>query len=282
MRNPQLPSTQITIIPTRSMKLSSMQLIAFFSYTAAFVPPRPAQYLSFTQIVASARTQLCISPSSSTSHTAETAPIQQEHGHVHGGAVTIDPNDNSILTELRTVAMKLHTKEQAPREGEAPSPAKPAEPYAPTQSDYLQFLVDSLHIYEALEEVVESHPVLKEKFSNSGLERTEALNNDIVHMMEKFGLERPAVGRAGRRYAEELRNMVSQDGDGIPEFICHYYNFYFAHLAGGRMIGKQMSNLLLGGETLEFYKVKMIFFLEFFSRDDFIIYNIVVIFLAVG
>ncbi len=178
----------------------------------------------------------------------------------------IDPNDTSILTELRTVAMKLHTKEQAPREGEAPSPAKPAEPYVPTQSDYLQFLVDSLHVYEALEEVVESHPVLKEKFSNSGLERTEALKKDIVYMVEKFGLERPAVGGAGRRYAEDLRNMVSQNGEGIPEFICHYYNFYFAHLAGGRMIGKQMSSLLLGGETLEFYKVRMTLLIDrFFS-----------------
>ena len=48
--------------------------------------------------------------------------------------------------------------------------------------------------------------------------------------------------------------MVESDDD-IPEFMCHYYNYYFAHLAGGRMIGKQMSKLLLDGETLEFYKV---------------------------
>jgi len=48
---------------------------------------------------------------------------------------------------------------------------------------------------------------------------------------------------------------VIKSSDDIPEFMCHYYNYYFAHLAGGRMIGKQMSKLLLDGETLEFYKV---------------------------
>jgi heme oxygenase len=37
--------------------------------------------------------------------------------------------------------------------------------------------------------------------------------------------------------------------------MCHYYNFYFAHTAGGRMIGKQMSALLLDKKTLDFYKV---------------------------
>ena len=37
-------------------------------------------------------------------------------------------------------------------------------------------------------------------------------------------------------------------------FVCHFYNFYFAHTAGGRMIGKMMSDKLLGGRTLEFYQ----------------------------
>ena len=44
--------------------------------------------------------------------------------------------------------------------------------------------------------------------------------------------------------------------DAVPEFMCHYYNYYFAHTAGGRMIGKQMSALLLNKKTLEFYKVR--------------------------
>ncbi|KAL3763254.1 hypothetical protein ACHAWU_008957 [Discostella pseudostelligera] len=157
-----------------------------------------------------------------------------------------------ILDELRDVAMRLHTREQAPREGQAEAPAKPEVPYVPTQMDYLQFLVDSLAVYEVLENIVNNNEQLN-MFRNSGIERTKELEKDIAWMCAKFNLERPAVGKAGKQYAEQLNGMIKRDDD-IPEFICHYYNYYFAHLAGGRMIGKQMSKLLLDGETLEFYK----------------------------
>ena len=43
------------------------------------------------------------------------------------------------------------------------------------------------------------------------------------------------------------------DGE-LERFVCHFYNFYFAHTAGGRMIGKRMAGMLLDGHTLEFYK----------------------------
>jgi hypothetical protein len=152
-----------------------------------------------------------------------------------------------IETELRGAAMRLHTRSQAPKEGEAPEEAR--EPYVTTRSDYLQFLVDSKHVYEALEEIVDNKPDL-EIFRNTGLERTQALETDIAFLMKEYDLERPAVGPAGLEYASKLKSIRS-----IPEFMCHYYNFYFAHTAGGRMIGKQMSSLLLDKKTLEFYKV---------------------------
>lgn len=157
-----------------------------------------------------------------------------------------------ILEELRDVAMKLHTRAQAPKEGRAEAPKKPKEPYVPTQMDYLQFLVDSNAVYEALEEIVNANEKLS-PFQNSGIERTAELAKDITYMCTKFNLQKPEVGKAGKTYAEELKAMVQGDED-IPEFMCHYYNYYFAHLAGGRMIGKSMSKLLLDGETLEFYK----------------------------
>lgn len=165
----------------------------------------------------------------------------------------------SILEEMRDVAMRLHTREQAPREGQAPAPAKPAVPYVPTHADYLQFLVDSHAVYEALEEIVNGNEKLS-VFRNCGVERTVELEKDIAFMCNKYELERPEVGMAGKMYAEQLRSMIKGDDD-IPEFMCHYYNFYFAHLAGGRMIGKQMSKLLLDGETLEFYRVSSFFLL---------------------
>lgn len=142
--------------------------------------------------------------------------------------------------------MRLHTREQSPREGQAPT--KKMEPYTPTRADYLAFLVDSKHVYEAFEEIVNERDDLA-VFRNTGLERTQALEQDIEFMVQEYGLDRPDVGLPGQNYARMLRNIRS-----VPEFVCHFYNFYFAHTAGGRMIGKQMSALLLNKKTLEFYK----------------------------
>lgn len=158
-----------------------------------------------------------------------------------------------IDTELRGAAMKLHTKEQAPKEGQVEMEEKMQEPYTPTRDDYLAFLVDSKHVYEALEDIVNENEELA-MFRNTGLERTEALEKDIQFMVKEYGLERPKVGDYGKSYASELR-QIAKTGN-IPDFMCHYYNFYFAHTAGGRMIGKQMSALLLSKKTLEFYKVR--------------------------
>ena len=169
-----------------------------------------------------------------------------------GSAIFAAPatsTESFIETELRGAAMRLHTREQAPKEGEAPA-KKPAEPYVPTHADYLRFLVDSKHVYEAMEDIVNGRDELA-VYRNTGLERTKALEKDIEFMVEEYGLERPSVGKPGSNYAEMLRKIES-----IPEFVCHYYNFYFAHTAGGRMIGKQMSSLLLEKKTLEFYKVR--------------------------
>jgi hypothetical protein len=39
-----------------------------------------------------------------------------------------------------------------------------------------------------------------------------------------------------------------------PAFLCHFYNIYFAHSAGGRMIGKKVSEMCLDGAQLNFYQ----------------------------
>lgn len=39
-------------------------------------------------------------------------------------------------------------------------------------------------------------------------------------------------------YAKHLKQLAADDPQS---FICHYYNYYFAHTAGGRMIGKKVS-----------------------------------------
>lgn len=66
----------------------------------------------------------------------------------------------------------------------------------------------------------------------------------------------PSVGRYGTEYAALLKQM-SESPEKLPAFMCHYYNFYFAHTAGGRMIGKKMAAMLLDNHELEFYKVRI-------------------------
>ena len=36
--------------------------------------------------------------------------------------------------------------------------------------------------------------------------------------------------------------------------MCHFYNTYFAHTAGGRMIGSKVSQMILDNKQLNFYK----------------------------
>ena len=172
---------------------------------------------------------------------------------------TAPPPTGFIDTELRGAAMRLHTTMQAPKEGKVQVQEEPKEPYVPNHSDYLHFLVDSQHVYQALEEIVNEHEALA-VFRNTGLERTQSLETDIAFMMKEYNLERPPVGSFGTNYATLLRDTIVQKKDAsfVPEFMCHYYNFYFAHTAGGRMIGKKMSSLLLNKKTLEFYKVRFV------------------------
>jgi len=155
-----------------------------------------------------------------------------------------------IDTELRAAAMKLHTRSQAPKEGQAPEKQK-KEPYVTTLEDYMAFLVDSQHVYKAIEDVIVDSEDLA-VFRNSPLDRVEALDRDIDFITKEYSVKKPDVGKAGQNYANVIRQL-GKDGS-VAEFMCHYYNFYFAHTAGGRMIGKQMSSLLLDKKTLEFYK----------------------------
>jgi hypothetical protein len=52
-------------------------------------------------------------------------------------------------------------------------------------------------------------------------------------------LQAPALDPEGpgQVYCRLISKLAESDP---PAFICHYYNFYFAHTAGGRMIGKKV------------------------------------------
>ena len=61
----------------------------------------------------------------------------------------------------------------------------------------------------------------------------------------------PRPGGPGYAYAGFLRDLARSSP---PAFFCHYYNFYFAHTAGGRMIGAQVSKVALDMWMGDFYK----------------------------
>ena len=181
---------------------------------------------------------------------------------MHGGAPESDSKEYSFVQEMRTYAMKLHTRDQVQKPGASGkpeghghgqgSPPTPQTPqWQPTRQNYLQFLEDSLMVYKTLDSIVEKNEKLQ-VFRSTGLERANALNDDIKWMYENdSSLEKAKCGPNGEQYSSFLTALATES---IPKFMCHYYNFYFAHTAGGRMIGKRLSDNLLDGKVLNFYQ----------------------------
>lgn len=62
-----------------------------------------------------------------------------------------------FVEEMRFVAMKLHTKDQA-KEGEKEPEGKPVAKWQPTIEGYLKFLVDSKLVYDTLETIMQKAP----------------------------------------------------------------------------------------------------------------------------
>ncbi|KAK3210913.1 hypothetical protein Dsin_015619 [Dipteronia sinensis] len=158
-----------------------------------------------------------------------------------------------FVEEMRFVAMKLHTKDQA-REGEK-EVKEPEErsvtKWDPSVDGYLRFLVDSKLVYDTLEDIVQKAPFPSyAEFRNTGLERSEKLAKDLEWFKEQ-GYAIPEPSSPGVYYAEYLKELSEKDPQA---FICHFYNIYFAHSAGGRMIGKKVAQMILDNKDLEFYK----------------------------
>jgi heme oxygenase len=161
------------------------------------------------------------------------------------------PGENKgFVEEMRFVAMKLHTKDQS-KEGEKEADVQPVGQWKPSIVGYLKFLVDSKLVYDTMETIVEkaAHPSY-ELFRNTGLERADKLAKDFEWFASQ-GHEIPEAGIEGTTYANYLTELSETDP---PAFICHFYNVYFAHSAGGKFIGKKVAEILLDGRELEFYK----------------------------
>eukprot|EP00188_Purpureofilum_apyrenoidigerum_P001733 Plantae.Rhodophyta-Purpureofilum_apyrenoidigerum.ctg19822.p1 GENE.Plantae.Rhodophyta-Purpureofilum_apyrenoidigerum.ctg19822~~Plantae.Rhodophyta-Purpureofilum_apyrenoidigerum.ctg19822.p1 ORF type:complete len:254 (+),score=48.64 Plantae.Rhodophyta-Purpureofilum_apyrenoidigerum.ctg19822:78-839(+) len=192
---------------------------------------------------------------------AVTRPATRRHVCTARGAVRMTATHGDVkserrpgshkgfVEEMRFVAMRLHTRDQA-KEGEQEKSALPINEWKPKKEDYLQFLVDSKYVYDYMEGIVEEGKNdMLARFKNSGLERSEALAKDIKWFQDQ-GFTTPEPTAYATRYVDYLKKLV----DSRPNaFLCHWYNYYFAHTAGGRMIGRMMSNMLFDGRELEFY-----------------------------
>ncbi|XP_026441877.1 heme oxygenase 1, chloroplastic-like [Papaver somniferum] len=155
-----------------------------------------------------------------------------------------------FVEEMRFVAMKLHTKDQA-KEGEKESQAQPLGRWEPSIDGYIQFLVDSKCVYDTLESIVDKAAVPSyAEFRNTGLERAGALAKDLEWFKER-GHAIPEPSNSGLSYSQYLEDLSVKDPQA---FLCHFYNVYFAHTAGGRMIGKKVAEMILEKRELEFYK----------------------------
>lgn len=147
--------------------------------------------------------------------------------------------------------MKLHTKQQAPKEGEAVEQPKPKQ-FNPSKRGYLQFLAESKAVYDAMEKINSTNPTYA-AFANTGLERGPALAKDIAWFESQFQLKPEPLSPEGPgcSYVKLLEEMAVNDP---PAYLCHYYNHYFAHTAGGKMIGSKVSSMILDNVVLDFYK----------------------------
>ncbi|KAL1309401.1 hypothetical protein AAHE18_17G174600 [Arachis hypogaea] len=158
-----------------------------------------------------------------------------------------------FVEELKSVSMKMHTREQA-RDGEK-QPKQPEErsvsKWDPTIDGYLKFLVDSMVVFDTLEKIINMLFTLHvsynhDEFRNTGLERCANLAKDLKWFKEE-GHAIPEPSSPGLNYAKYLKELSESDEQA---FICHFYNIYFAHSAGGRMIGKKVAEKLLNKKEL--------------------------------
>ena len=111
-----------------------------------------------------------------------------------------------VNNDLRNYAMRFHTKDQAPKEGQQKAQT-PFTAWEPPRQNYVQFLVDSLMVYETLEDLAQNVPAL-EHFKSTGLERSAAIKEDLEWFV-KFDstIVVPECGPYGLKYSAFLRKV---------------------------------------------------------------------------
>ncbi|KAJ6792198.1 putative inactive heme oxygenase 2, chloroplastic [Iris pallida] len=187
-----------------------------------------------------------ISCSTTTSSSSTVAKKRKRYRRSYPG------ESKGIVEEMRFVAMRLRTTSTS-------SSSNPSDEdegggittWRPSMEGLLKYLVDSGLVFQTLERIVdESSEVSYTYFRNSGLERSASITKDLK-WFEQQGIVVPQPSAPGITYATYLEELAEKSA---PSFLCHLYNIYFAHIAGGQGIGKQVCEMLLQGHDMEFYK----------------------------
>lgn len=162
-----------------------------------------------------------------------------------------------ITEEMRFVAMRLRNfngKKVAvdnKSDSEDENSAQENDTWKPSMEGFLNFLVDSKLVFHTVERIVdESNDVAYAYFRKTGLERSEGLSADIEWFSQQ-GFLIPEPSNPGVSYAKYLEELAERSA---PLFLSHFYNIYFSHIAGGQVIARKVSEELLDGRELEFYR----------------------------
>ena len=131
-----------------------------------------------------------------------------------GGAKT-----KGFVGEMRKVAMKLHTKEQSP-EGEKKKQEEhegQVRKWQPTLCGYYNFLTQSKHVYDFIEQKVAERALEhtdKKQYSlfvDTGLERSEGLAQDVEYMKARI---EESMGADALRGAEASASVEEEQQVG--------------------------------------------------------------------
>mmetsp|Transcript_14878 Transcript_14878/g.14276 ORF Transcript_14878/g.14276 Transcript_14878/m.14276 type:complete len:204 (-) Transcript_14878:42-653(-) len=91
--------------------------------------------------------------------------------------------------------------------------------WQPERINYVQFLVDSLYVYETMESIAEEYEMLA-PFRVNGLNRVAALKEDMQWLSATYpSLVIPPPGPHGPGYSGHLRDLAR---DSMPNPLTHY------------------------------------------------------------
>ncbi|KAL6316060.1 hypothetical protein AAG906_015567 [Vitis piasezkii] len=123
--------------------------------------------------------------------------------------------------------------------------------WQPSMEGFLKYLVDSKLIFNTVDRIIDdSQDVSYAYFRRTGLERSGGLSKDLEWFSQQ-NMVIPPPSNPGVSYAQYLEEIAEKSA---PLFLCHFYNIYFSHIAGGQVIARRVSEKLLEGRELEFYK----------------------------